>query len=129
MQYSKDCFIDSWLSTTAAAATTASAATAAPKTIRASETVETIKTVKAVETEEEKAAKAAAKTKTDLPGLIIIILALIPWNRLVRMEITNIQHLKISLKIIHVHTSININKLCQQQRAIMKNSRNQSSFL
>ncbi|WP_432613292.1 hypothetical protein [Cytobacillus oceanisediminis] len=111
MLYSKDC-IKYWLSTTAAAATTASTATAAPETIGASETVETIKTVKAVETEEEKAAKATAKTKTaDLPGLITIILALIPRNRLVRMEITNIQHLKISLKIIHVHTSVNSNKL------------------
>jgi hypothetical protein len=102
---------------TTAAATAAAAittATAAPKTVRAAKT---IKTVKAAEAEKEKAAKATAKSTaktTALPCLIHIVLVLIPRNRLVRMEITNIQHLKISLEIIHVHTSVFFNKLCQQ---------------
>jgi hypothetical protein len=111
-------FIEPVLVTAAAASATASAtittATAAPKTVRAAKT---IKTVKAAEAEKEKAAKttaiSTAKTAA-LPCLIHIVLVLIPRNRLVRMEITNIQHLKISLEIIHVHTSVFFNKLCQQ---------------
>ncbi len=91
---------------TAAPATAASAS----KTVRAPET---IKAVKAAEAEKEKTAKAAAKPAA-LPSLIHIVLVLIPRNGLVRMEITNIQHLKFVLEIIHDHTSEFFNIMCQQ---------------
>ncbi|MGM7636610.1 hypothetical protein [Bacillus sp. Hm123] len=87
------------LSTATAATATTTTIAATTKAIRTTETIKAVRATKTIEAI--KAIKTAKATKTAEKNSKLAIL-MIPRDSLIRLKISNIQHLKIILEIIHI---------------------------